>query len=374
MKIANIKNCILQPRRLSLALMVCVSVSVFALQSGNGLPEQHSQQLAIEQLQQKIDELQNKNNELESEILECKEYNKTRESMVNSNLSLWFMCLTIIMAILGVAVPFLFNKSTVNQARDAGMKAALASQQANEAGQRVSEAQALVQNAREQVEKARRHANEANGQVDLIKEKVQIAIEQAKQATNAIKVIEGLTKSIDDIKKDIDESKAEINRIKQDINRDKRETEKYAQETENSYFNQILTYLSKPSKQLDNEYYSILFSSNLDSSLNSFYKALYSLSEGKNDEALIEIGDAIEKSPSDHRNYFIRGVIYMAMNEFKKAIVDFTQAISLKAKFKHGYLMRAKCYRKLAEKEPNAEKKADYLKKAQADEDKAKEL
>ena len=69
-----------------------------------------------------------------------------------------------------------------------------------------------------------------------------------------------------------------------------------------------------------------------------------------------------------------RGEIYMAMGEIQKAISDFTYALSLDGNIQEAYDNRAKCYRKLADAEQDAEKKADLISKAEADEHKAEAL
>ena len=70
--------------------------------------------------------------------------------------------------------------------------------------------------------------------------------------------------------------------------------------------------------------------------------------------------------------HMTRGEIYMAMNNWLNAIKDFSQALSYNGNCKEPFEYRAKCYRRLAETEPDEEKKAELIAMAEADEQKAK--
>ena len=95
---------------------------------------------------------------------------------------------------------------------------------------------------------------------------------------------------------------------------------------------------------------------------------------GDLDTALLHANQSILLDDSEYVHFLTRGEIYMAMLKYNEAVIDFNNAINLNDKYKESYEKRAKCYRKLAEQEQDEQQKADYLNKAKADEDKAKEL
>ena len=63
----------------------------------------------------------------------------------------------------------------------------------------------------------------------------------------------------------------------------------------------------------------------------------------------------------------------MAVKEYDKAIVNFTQAVSLKDDVKEAYKFRSECFRELAKK-ARGKKKSEYTTLAEADEKKYEEL
>lgn len=92
------------------------------------------------------------------------------------------------------------------------------------------------------------------------------------------------------------------------------------------------------------------------------------------DNALQMMNKAISLNGKNYIFYNGRGRIYMAMKEHQKAINDFSQAIKLNDKEKDSYKLRALCYRKLAESEQDETKKQELIKKAESDEEIAKNL
>ena len=90
--------------------------------------------------------------------------------------------------------------------------------------------------------------------------------------------------------------------------------------------------------------------------------------------ALDDVEKAISIDSTDACFYDTRGEILSAMGEYAEALSNYHTAITINASCKEAYYNRAKCYRKLAEKEQDESKKAEYLTKAEADEQKTESL
>ena len=92
------------------------------------------------------------------------------------------------------------------------------------------------------------------------------------------------------------------------------------------------------------------------------------------DIAMKNINIAIEKNSKLYIAFVTRGEILMAIEKINEAIEDFNLAIWLNNDYRKSYENRAKCYRKLAEMEQDAEKKSNLIAKAETDEKKARTL
>ena len=91
------------------------------------------------------------------------------------------------------------------------------------------------------------------------------------------------------------------------------------------------------------------------------------------DKALADVNHSIDLG-GGYVSFITKGEIYIAMEKYSDAIELFTQALSYNEKGKESFEYRAKCYRRLAETEPDEEKKAELIAKAEADEQKAESL
>ena len=91
------------------------------------------------------------------------------------------------------------------------------------------------------------------------------------------------------------------------------------------------------------------------------------------DNALADVNHSIDLG-GGYVSFITKGEIYIAMEKYSDAIELFTQALSYNEKGIESFEYRAKCYRKLAETEPDEEKKAELIAKAEADEQKAESL
>jgi tetratricopeptide (TPR) repeat protein len=83
---------------------------------------------------------------------------------------------------------------------------------------------------------------------------------------------------------------------------------------------------------------------------------------------------AIEKASNVCYYYDTRGQIYMAMDRNDDALKDLNHSLSIDPNYIEALVSRSNCYRKLAEVEKVAEKKAELISKAEADEQKAEAL
>lgn len=81
---------------------------------------------------------------------------------------------------------------------------------------------------------------------------------------------------------------------------------------------------------------------------------------------------AIKINPNYTSAYFNRGILKKSLGDITGAIKDFSSAISIDNKKAKAYVIRAKCYRILAEQNPD--EKAQWIAKAEADEEKAASL
>ena len=96
---------------------------------------------------------------------------------------------------------------------------------------------------------------------------------------------------------------------------------------------------------------------------------------GQNDLAYGYVEKAILLTEGKNGCYIdTRGEVLMSMGKLNDAIIAFTIASSLLPKESEPLKHRALCYRKLAEAEKDAEKKAELISKAEADEQKAEAL
>ena len=103
-------------------------------------------------------------------------------------------------------------------------------------------------------------------------------------------------------------------------------------------------------------------------------RAFLLLCMGLKEKALDDANTAISLNCTDYNSYDTRGQIYIAMDRNEDAMKDLNTSLSINPNCKDSLESRARCYRKLAEAEKDAEKKAELISKAEADEQKAEAL
>jgi lipoprotein NlpI len=77
-------------------------------------------------------------------------------------------------------------------------------------------------------------------------------------------------------------------------------------------------------------------------------KSRAAFDQGKNEEALVLAGKAIEREPKNPQSYYFRGRLYDAMRQFEKAVIDFDQVHKLDSGATDVYQLRGLTQFKLA--------------------------
>lgn len=106
-------------------------------------------------------------------------------------------------------------------------------------------------------------------------------------------------------------------------------------------------------------------------------KFIQAMEKGKTDDIIKALGDIINSYPKYSMiwaMYGNRATMRFTNGDYVNALVDYTEAISKKKDVDYLYSGRAECYRKLAEIEPDKDKREGYKKQAEEDENTAEGL
>jgi tetratricopeptide (TPR) repeat protein len=68
------------------------------------------------------------------------------------------------------------------------------------------------------------------------------------------------------------------------------------------------------------------------------------LRENKNEDAIVFLDEAIALNPQNALSYYMRGMAYLALNQYPKALLDYTKSISLDPQNAKYYSMRGLYY------------------------------
>lgn len=351
----------------------------------------NDQQETILKLQAENEAMQKQLEKMEKEIELYRGDVRAKEAAINENQGHWLTILSIVVSVivlilgigLGVIAPIILNRISSKrlEERFSEMKADLGNQ---------------VKVATEQANNVKKAFNDILPQIESVKKQVVIVTEQARRAEEAAK-----------------EAKA-------------RYLLTYAEnENDVSIALDLYTQIINLSPYIPEAFYhrAILRSiNNLEGALEDLNKAIEltpdyidalldrgNVKIGLNDNfgAVLDLNKVIELRPNDMNAYSYRGVAKEKLRDYDGAMMDFNKAIEIvpgyyqylnRGKLKYiindiiGALNdldkstelcptyiesldnRAKCYRKLAETEQNAEKKAELISKAEADEQKAEAL
>ncbi len=350
-------------RQLLIALMLCISFTVWGLPSNNTAQNQ-DQQSRIEQLQKEKEELQEQLVKLDKEV------DRYRNDL-RDNITHWFSLLTIIIALVAIVIPYLLNSRNEKSMQ---LKLEAATKQASSAKNQADDAKSQVELAKNQVELAKNQAEAAFTQVELatqhaaqIAEQASIAVNEAKKAEEVLGSIEMLKKEIDRIKEDIDESKQIAKQAAIQAAKEARTNELYNQALAEKDLNRAI---SKYSEVIETRSNDSIFDSILFRSRGKLREQIGDTEGAQDDFKKASEIEAIDKNRRDSEYLVERGEIYMTMKNiesYEAAIGDFSKALELDGKSIKALLKRAECYRQLAELEQNEQKKEEYLKKAEKD-------
>jgi len=87
-----------------------------------------------------------------------------------------------------------------------------------------------------------------------------------------------------------------------------------------------------------------------------------------NQGALYDYNKVVELDSHNADAYFYRAIIKVVLKDYKGALSDYTKTIELETNNEYAYEKRAELYRKMADIEQNEEKKAEWIAKAESDE------
>lgn len=352
----------MKAKQLITIFMILACFNVFGQQAKKeSAPQNDAQKELIQNLQSRIDNqqemilpLQTDNQAmqkqmvaLENDVELYREDVRAKISEMNANMALWVGVLTIVMAILGVAIPLILNKKNEKNVEklleDAKKEATDAKKQAQQAKQAV----ANIEELKEQVSQIQDKINEdiLSAEKAANRAKASELFAQALSEKNKNKAIELYNKSIE----------LNPNYVDAINNRGvvKYELENYKSAIED--YNKAI--------ELDPNY-SMAYNN----------KAFALMKIGELNTALDIVNDALLINGNEFAYWDTKGEILLNMENYHEAIRMYTKALSLNNNSKPSLLNRAKCYRKLAEKEQDLAKKADFIAKAEADEEKAKSL
>ena len=389
------------------------------------------QQETILQLQEENEAIQKQLEKMEKEIELYRGDVRTKVPELDNAQERWLNKLAIIMGligvILGIGAPYFINKDNrkrlenrFSEMRDdlkdlvkaATEQADAATNQANNAKESLILIQSQINTVREQLKSATEQGREATTQAvkaetvsNFIQTQVNNITEQVSSATVQAMIATEQTKQAKLAVEEIENLKQQVSNIQEKINADTAAAEKAAKEAKASQLFTEAFNEKDTSKAIE------LYNQAIDikPDFSEAYNNRGILRKDLNDQegALQDYNKAIELDPNNEGKYNNRADLYLKMNDFNKALADvnhsidlgggyvsfitkgeiyiamekysdaielFTQALLYNEKGKESFEYRAKCYRRLAETEPDEEKKAQLIAKAEVDEKKAESL
>lgn len=344
----------MKTKRLLTVLIILCSLNMFGQQAKKeSAPKNDIQKEIINNLQSRIDDqqeiilqLQTNNDNMQNHLCDLEkevDYYRGDVRAISSDLtgkmSHWLTLLSIIMVVLGVVVPYILNSNK----------------------EKVFEK--MLEDIREQANKAETalNATEAlKAQVSAIKVKVNNSIIAAEQSAKEAKVsqLSAQASAEKDMQKAI-ELYTEVIKLNPDVE---------------AYNNRgaLKCLISNYNGAIDDFDKAIELDSNYASAYNN--KAYTLMQIGELNKALDCVNESLAIDSNNFAYWDTKGEVLMNLGMCPEAIKTYAKALSLNEKFKPSYQNRAKCYRKLAESEQDPAKRADYIAKAEADEEKAKSL
>ena len=330
--------------------------TIFGQQSKTTAPEVQAN-ATIQQLQAENEAIKKQMETLEKEVAIYREDVRNKENTINDNLSHWLTILAIVIGALGVGLgvlaPIVLN----------------------------------LRNDKKQQEKL----NKLEGQLNTVQQEANSAKEDAKSAKESLSEINKLKDTVEAIKKDIDQSKeaaekaARMSKASEYFTQALSENDKqkaielYTQAIElnpdysEAYNNRgILKKNFLDDKVGAMKDYDMAIEKNPNNSKAYYNRGNLKDDLGDEDGAMNDYDMAIKIKPNYTSAYFNRGILKKDSGDITGAIKDFSSAISIDNKKAKAYVIRAKCYRILAEQNPDEQ--AQWIAKAEADEEKAASL
>lgn len=379
-------------------LMLLICLSIFGQQpqivSIQGQPQKTSTQVpanqeeSIRQLQAENAAMQKQLEKMEKEVELYREDVRTETSKMDTHMDQWLAIITIIMTILGVIVPLILSRRNENfmermlndvkqQANSAGKQAQEATIQAVQAKQAVVDIEGLKKHVTAIEERINKDAIAAE---KAAKEaKASQLLTQALSEEDPLKSIELCTKAIE-INPDFAVAYYNRGNIKDKL-------QDYVGELND--YNQAI-------KLKPNFEYALFNRANIKVKLGDYEGAISDFSKvielnpneneayinrgntkariGDVSGALADYNKAISLNQDYPEAYYNRGILKSKMGDHVGAILDFDKSINLNMSYLKAYINRAISYRELADVEKDAEKKAELIAKAEADEQKAESL
>lgn len=342
---------------LAIGLMMLFCLNVLGQQQKTVSMTGQPQGTKVQVLEETISRLQEENQAMKKQLermeKEIELYRgdvRTKIADFNDDLSQWLTIMAIMMAVIGIAIPIIINyrneKSMEKMLEDVKVQANSADNQAKEATKQA-----------EQAKKAIEDIGELKKHVDEIKKKINEDALVAEKAAREAQASQLFTQALSEK----DASKA-IELYTQTI--------EFKPDFSEAYNNRGILRKRMGNKEGAMKDYNKAI--DLDPNKATAYnnRADLLLIMGELNKALEDVNNAIKLDSKDHVSYVTKGEVYLAMNLPEKSISEFNHALSLNDSIEQAYENRAKCYRKLAEKESDSTKKAELIAKAEADEKK----
>ena len=382
----------MKPRHLVTALLLLVCISLFGQQPKTAPMQKQTQKAPSEvisnhqeelflQLQSENDAMRKQLVKMENDIELYRRDVREETTRMNTYLNHLLVLLSIIMTILGVAIPLILNfrneRSMEKMLEDVKKQADSAEKQATEAQRAVKDIEELkkhIETIEEKVNKDTLAAKEAAHEA-----KVSQLFAQALSETDASNAIELYTQAIS-LMPNFSEAYNNRGNLKDDLGDKDGAMKDYDKAIDldpkdaTAYYNRGI--LKDDLGDKDGAMKDFDKAIDLDPKNATAYNNMADLLISMNqlDGALANINRAIQLDSNSFVYFVTRGEIYLAMNNPEKAILDFNHALSINDGIKKAYENRAKCNRKIAETEQDSTKKKSLIAQAEADERKARSL
>ena len=381
--------------KITIYLLLFVCLSIFGQQaktvSIQGQPQKTSTQVSTNQ-QELILHLQAENEAMKAQLdrmeKEIELYRgdvRAKVADFNDDLSQWLTIMGLMMAVIGIAIPLILSRRNENfmerMLDDVKQQANSAEKQAQEATTQAIQAKQAVTD----IEELKKHVTEIEGKIN----RDTIAAEKAAKEAMVSKLFaQAVSEKVPSKEMElysriieIDPNIAEVYNNRGILRNEMNDLDGALQDYNKAIEldpNDAATYCNRgvlrndmkdPDGALQDYNKAIELDPNYAMAFNN--RADLYLKMNALDKALADVNHSIDLG-NGYVSFITKGEIYKAMEKYSDAIDLFNQALSYNGNCKEPLEYRAKCYRRLAETEPDEEKKAELIAMAEADEQKAK--